>query len=71
MARVIVIGVPGDSKLYVADLDAGTVQPLEAVSGALASASSLRANGATVTKGVDFAVAVKSGDAAAAGLFDA
>ena len=72
MAKVVVIGIKGDAGLWIADLDAGTVSPLAAPSsGDLKTVSDLRAGGAVVTKGVDFAVVVKSAQAAASGQYDA
>ncbi len=71
MSKVVVIGFPGDEKLYLADVDAGTVTELTKVSGSLAAASQLRASGGTVIKDVDFAVAVSSAASVSAGLFDA
>jgi hypothetical protein len=71
MAKVIVFGLAGEEKLYVADIDAGTVQPFDAAaSGALVGAAELRSAGATVTKGVDLAVAVSSSASAFSGVFD-
>jgi hypothetical protein len=71
MSKVVVIGFPGDQKLYLADVDAGTITELTNVTGSLASASKLRASGGTVIKDVDFAVAVSSAASVSAGLFDA
>lgn len=70
MSKVVVFGFPGDEKLYVADVDAGTVAPLGKVTGTLATASQLRASGGVVIKDVDFAVAVASAASVSAGLFD-
>lgn len=71
MARVVVIGLPGDDQLYVADLDAGTVQPMQSLaSGPLAAANDLRNAGGTVIKDVNLAVAVSSSEQAFSGVFD-
>jgi len=71
MARIVVIGAPGETGLWVADLDAGTVKPFEPPAGsALEAAGKLRASGATIIKGVDFAVSVKSADDAFSGHLD-
>lgn len=71
MARVVVIGLPGDDQLYVADLDAGTVQPMQPpASGPLAAANDLRNAGGTVIKDVNLAVAVSSSEQAFSGVFD-
>lgn len=70
MSKVVVIGFPGDPNLYLADVDAGTFTPLNNVTGALASASQLRASGGVVIKDVDFAVAISSAASVSAGLFD-
>jgi hypothetical protein len=70
MAKVVVIGIPGETELWLADLGAGTVSRLPAAkSGALAEAQKLRHAGATITKGVDLAVVVSSKDAVASGQF--
>lgn len=71
MSKIIVFGLPGEAGLYLADIEAGTVVPLEApTNGALASANDIRKAGGTVVKGVDIAVAVGSADAAFSGVFD-
>ncbi|MDY6963166.1 hypothetical protein [Pseudorhizobium marinum] len=71
MARVVVLGVPGETGLWVADLDAGTVTAFQPPAGsALDAASKLRASGAVILKGVDFSVAVKSADDAFSGHLD-
>ncbi|WP_105386598.1 hypothetical protein [Neorhizobium alkalisoli] len=71
MARIVVIGLPGDEQLYLADLDAGTVHPMTApTSGPLATANDLRRAGGTIVKGVNLAVAVSSSEQAASGVFD-
>ncbi|MBB5665020.1 hypothetical protein GGE68_003217 [Rhizobium leguminosarum] len=71
MATVVVISVEGQDGLWVADLDAGTVLPLQAPkAGGLKVVTDLRATGATVTKGVNVAVTVKSAEAAFSGHYD-
>ncbi|MBP1843487.1 hypothetical protein J2046_001743 [Rhizobium petrolearium] len=71
MARVVIIGLPGDDQLYVADIDAGTVQPMQPpASGPLASANDLRNVGGTIVKDVNLAVAVSSSEQAFSGVFD-
>lgn len=68
MTKVVVIGIPGETGLWLADLGAGTVTKLHpAKSGTLAEAEKLRHGGAIITKGVDLAVAVSSKDAVASG----
>jgi hypothetical protein len=70
MAKVVVIGIPGETDLWLADLGAGTVTKLPAAkSGALAEAQKLRVAGATITKGVDLAIVVTSKETVAAGQF--
>ncbi len=71
MAKVVVIGLPGEDGLWIADFGAGTVTALAApTSGALKQANDLRAGGATVVKGVDLAVAVSSTADVASGFLD-
>ncbi|OBZ94950.1 hypothetical protein ADU59_14225 [Pararhizobium polonicum] len=71
MAKVVVIGIPGESGLWLADLTAGTVTQLpKPLSGELATAESLRHSGGAVVKGVDFAVAVSSADQVFSGHFE-
>ena len=71
MAKVVVLGVPGEAGLWVADLDAGTVTAFQPPAGsALEAASKLRASGAAILKGVDFSVAVESVDDAFSGHLD-
>jgi hypothetical protein len=72
MAQVIVIGVEGEEGLWLADLGAGTVVPLQPpATGELATVSDLRKSGSVIVKGVDFAVAVSSADKVFAGHYDA
>ena len=71
MTQVVVIGVEGETDLWVADLKAGTVAPLHSPkAGTLKTVTDLRASGASVIKGVNVAVAVKTADAAFSGHYD-
>lgn len=61
MANAAIIGVSGETGLWLADFTAGTIVALgEPLSGELATTASLRGQGVTVIKGIDFAVAVAS-----------
>jgi hypothetical protein len=71
MAKVVVLGIPGEPGLWLADLEAGTVSQIDApAEGALGSANELRTGGSTVIKGVDFAIAVSSAAKVSSGLLD-
>ncbi|WFU08672.1 hypothetical protein QA646_15435 [Rhizobium sp. CB3090] len=71
MANFVVIGIPGDPQLYLADLGAGTVSPLQAPAGTtLGTADQLRNAGAIIVKGVNLAITVGSSAHAASGQFD-
>lgn len=71
MAKVVVIGVEGDNRLWVADLDAGTVSLIPApTQGPLAAANDLRNNGAHVHKGVNLAVLAASAGSVSGGFMD-
>ncbi|AUX77060.1 MULTISPECIES: hypothetical protein [Sinorhizobium] len=70
MAKVVVIGIPGESGLWVADLGNRTVTPLNSVTGDLAVVNGFRKPGAVIAKNVDLAVAVSSVDDVFAGHFD-
>ncbi|NLR96648.1 hypothetical protein HGP17_07355 [Rhizobium sp. P38BS-XIX] len=71
MARVVILGITGEEGLWVVDLDAGTAAPLtNSADASLQPIVNLRAAGATVTKGVNVAVTVKSADSAYSGHFD-
>lgn len=71
MAKVVVLGIPGEAGLWLADLDAGTVSKIDApADGALASANALRSGGSAVIKGVDFAIAVSTAAKVSSGLLD-
>ena len=71
MAKVVVIGLPGETGLWVADIDAGTVTPLQPTAGSpLDSANKLRASGVAINKGVDFSVAGSSAAEAFSGHLD-
>lgn len=68
---VVVIGIPGETGLWLADLTAGTVAPLPGpLSGDLAKVEALRSSGGAIVKGVDFAVAVSSAARVFAGHYD-
>jgi hypothetical protein len=67
MATAVVFGIAGEAGLWVADLDAGTVKPLDAATGDLAKAADIRKAGGTFVKKVDFAVAVSSAKAVFSG----
>ncbi|WP_112809659.1 hypothetical protein [Ensifer sp.] len=70
-AKVVVFGVEGDDGLWLADLAAGTVTPITApLTGALASANEHRNAGATVVKGVNFAVRANSAGSVSGGFMD-
>lgn len=69
MANVIVLGVQGETGLYMIDIEAGTVTPLtDGLPAEAASLGQLRKSGAVVTKGVDFAISL-TGPAPVAGSF--
>ncbi|KQV68295.1 hypothetical protein [Rhizobium sp. Root1220] len=71
MSKVVVISIAGETGLWVADLDAGTVKPLDPPkSGGLKAVADLRSTGVTVAKGVNVAVVVKSAKDAFAGHYD-
>ncbi len=71
MANVVIIGIAGESELWIADLAAGTVTKVPAPStGALQTANELRNNGATVTKGVNLAVLAASAASVSGGYMD-
>lgn len=71
MAGVVVIGLEGQTDLYVVDLGAKTVTPLNPpAGGALSDANNLRTSGVNVVKGVTLAVSVKSAASAASGYLD-
>lgn len=71
MAKVVILGLTGEQGLWVVDLEAGVVLPLdEAPTGEMAQAASLRKVGGTVVKGVNFAVAVTTVEDAAQGLHE-
>lgn len=71
MAGVVILGLTGQEGLWVVDLEAGAVLPLEVVpEGDMARAASYRKVGATFIKGVDFAVHVTTAAQAAEGLHE-
>ncbi|GAB1583744.1 hypothetical protein PPNSA23_36870 [Phyllobacterium phragmitis] len=71
MAQVVVLGLSGSTDLWLVDFDAGTVTPV-APSGdsPLGQADSLRQAGATIVKGVDFAITASSASAVGGGFLD-
>lgn len=71
MANTVVIGVEGDAALYMIDLEARNVEPIEALGqDAFLKANAARSNGAPVVNGVNFAVKVAQAPALSAGHFD-
>ncbi|HEV7249791.1 MAG TPA: hypothetical protein VGN93_22680 [Shinella sp.] len=71
MANTVVIGVEGDPALYMIDLDAKTVEPIEALGqDALLTANAMRSAGEPVINGINFAVKVAQAPALSAGHFD-
>jgi hypothetical protein len=71
MARFAVFGFPGETQLWLADLEMGSIAPLEMPDGGtLAFANELRAKGTTFTKGVDFAVSIDTGETIAGSFFN-
>ena len=59
MSKVVILNVAGESQIYVADLEAGTVVPVNGQpAGELAALLSLAESGAVVTRGVTAAIAV-------------
>lgn len=71
MAGVVILGLTGEEGLWVVDLEAGAVLPLEsAPEGDMAKAASFRGVGASFIKGVNFAVHVTTAAQAAEGLHE-
>lgn len=67
---VVVIGLPGQDDLWIADLAAGTVARLPGPAvGGLLSAQLLAKSGGTVVNGVNLAVAVDTAAEAISGKF--
>ncbi len=62
MAKLVVLGVAGETDLWLVDLTAGTVTPTSsaaltgAAAGSAASIDQLRSTGYSIIKGVDLAV---------------
>ncbi len=69
MANVVVLGLSGQDKLWVADLEAGTIIPMDEESGVI-SASELKKCSQPMGHGVDFAVSLSSADDSAGGLYE-
>ena len=71
MSKVVVIGLPGEDGLWLADIGAGTITALAVpASGALKQANDLRTAGATVVKNVNLAVGVRDTASVASGFLD-
>jgi hypothetical protein len=71
MSAVVVISITGEEGLWVADLAAGTVIPLDPPKGSkLREVADLRKSGTSISKGVDLAVVVKSAREAASGHYE-
>lgn len=71
MAQVVVIGMQGEDKLWVADFENGTLLPMApAAMGALKKINDRRAAGAASVKGIDFALPLSATASVAAGHLD-
>jgi len=71
MSKVVVIGLPGEDGLWIADVGAGTITALAVpATGALKEANDLRVAGAIVVKGVNLAVAIRDTASVASGFLD-
>ena len=71
MAKLIILSVAGESQLYAADLEAGTVVPVTGQpTGELASLITLTQSGAVVTKGVKAAIALESSSSIASSFHE-
>ena len=71
MTNMVVIGIPGESGRWLADLTAGTVTQLtQSLSDELAAVETLQSSGGAVIKGVDFAVLVSPAAEVFAGHYD-
>jgi hypothetical protein len=71
MSKVVIIGIEGETGLWVVDLEAGTVAAVAApASGDLKVADDLRKGGATLTRGVNLAAVVQSAASVSGGFLD-
>jgi hypothetical protein len=71
MTNFVVFGIPDDSQLYLVDIRAGAVSPLNVPTGSdLGMADQLRNSGAAVIKGVNLAVTIGSAASAGSGRMD-
>ncbi|HXV29699.1 MAG TPA: hypothetical protein VD840_05135 [Sinorhizobium sp.] len=70
MDNVVVIGLPGETGLWLVDLANRTIEPLDRVTGDLAILNGYRKPGSAFVKNVDFAIAVSSVDEVFAGHVD-
>ncbi|OAP38308.1 hypothetical protein AU381_22285 [Sinorhizobium glycinis] len=70
MSKVVVIGIPGEPGLWMADLGNGTVTPLNEVTGDLATVNGFRKLGSTFVNNIDLAIAVTSVEDVFAGHVD-
>ncbi|WP_376742892.1 hypothetical protein [Ensifer canadensis] len=71
MAKVVVIGIEGEDGLWIVDLKARSVEPLDSPkAGGLKTGADLRAAGVSVIKGADVALVVKSAAAASSGHYE-
>lgn len=71
MAKLIILSVAGESQLYAADLESGTVVPVTGQpTGELASLIALTQSGAVVTKGVKAAIALDSSSSIASSFHE-
>lgn len=71
MSKVVVIGLPGEDGLWLADIGAGTITACDAqLMAELNAANDERAAGAVIVKNVNFAVGISDTASVAAGFLD-
>ena len=71
MAKTVILGITGETGLWVADLQSGTITPVNGqLSGELSNAASLRGAGVSLTKGVDLAIAISTSELPATGIHE-
>ncbi|MDO1583508.1 hypothetical protein [Rhizobium oryzicola] len=71
MTKVVIIGIEGESGLWVADLGAGTVTKApQMAASTLEIANEPNSTGAAITKGINLAVVAASAESLSGGYMD-
>jgi ABC-type phosphate transport system substrate-binding protein len=71
MAKVVVLGLPGEEGLWIADFEAGSINRLDVSdNSSLSAANELRKDGSSFVQGINLALPMETASAAFSGYMD-